>query len=166
MWARPEGPGITKLSVFLIKPQKCWFFDPGSVIFEAKASVLTSGSYFQAELMTEIQCYNFGIYLIKICHPPVSPNCQFSSLNLKSADLSNPGALFSKPKRRSWLRGLIFRRSRKKRSFSHIAIRITRKCHKQIPRKWQTVVPTWSPNLVRKWSQHGPDIITKTLKMY
>ena len=58
----PEGPGITKLSVFLIEPQKCWFFDPRSVIFEAKASILTSGSYFQLDLMIETQFRNFQIY--------------------------------------------------------------------------------------------------------
>ena len=58
----PPTPGITKSSVFLIKPWKCWFFDPGSVIFEAKASVLTSGSYFQLDLMIETQFRNFQIY--------------------------------------------------------------------------------------------------------
>ena len=48
--------------MFVRKPQKCRFFKPGSVIFEAKASVLTSGSYFQLDLMIETQFRNFQIY--------------------------------------------------------------------------------------------------------
>ena len=42
-------------------------FVPRSIIFEAKASVLTSGSYFHPELMIEMQFYNVGIYFRNIC---------------------------------------------------------------------------------------------------
>ena len=58
----PPAPRMKFRSVFVSNPQKWRFFDAGNAIFEAKASVLTSGSYFQLDLMIETQFRNFQIY--------------------------------------------------------------------------------------------------------
>ena len=58
----PPAPRIKFRSVFVSKPKKWRFFDLGNTIFEAKASVLTSGSYFQLDLIIETQFRNFQIY--------------------------------------------------------------------------------------------------------